>query len=395
MDILLKANWGNPVVETFEYLTTIFATDNGREQRTGERINARRRIQFTSTVRGDTLRDLRSALNVPRDGSHYFPDPIHRAGVVSAPAEAGSYSLTLDAPVPESYVGSRVCVSGGGSSFFATVVAVENAAITFLESIPSPVSIGTYVYRSVLGRLPGTLTLDYVSDDLASCEVVVQQEPGLRNIAYGTAPGPTFKGREVFVEQPNWAAPPSVQIISDYEMVDFNRGVVSAYSPIEYISKITQLTFTGRAGSKMHRLIDFFHRQAGRLNEFWCPSWTSDMCLIGDIDAGANTVRVAGASAYDQFTGSTVETAIAIKLADDTWHYRTVTDAAKDGEDTVLTTEDPFESAIAQTSVEAVHWLNVCRLASDTLAVTWLTDDLAQTVMQVQSLEALEPDLPA
>jgi hypothetical protein len=194
-------------------------------------------------------------------------------------------------------------------------------------------------------------------------------------------------------EQPNWAAAPNVEFATDYETTDFRRGVVRSFNPVGFFSKITQFTFLGRDTVKMHRLVDFFHRHLGRCEEFWCPSWTSDLTLIGSIINGESAIIVDGSNIASTYEDSTVEKAVAIKLADGSWLYRYITAMSVIGETTELTFDEPFTFDVAHGSVVGLYWLNVCRFAADTMTVQWITDEIAQTVLQIKTLESLPAEV--
>ena len=389
MDIYLKPNWGSGIRDTFTYLTTIFTSESGREQRSAERINARRTVEFDVLVNAKALRDLRAELHSSSDLICHIPEPVQIMSKVAVYAPLGSTTIQVADAVPMAQVGRRVCLQGWKRHFFAEIASINGTSVTFTAPIEGEARVGDEVRACITGYMPTTAQVNYVTDDTAVFQATFLQLPGEKNIGYGTAEFPLFSGREVFNEKPNWTSPPSVQIVSEYEVTDFQRGIIKTYSPIDFISKITEFTFTGSTADKMNRLIDFYHRQMGRLNEFWCPSWTSDLKLAQSISNGASSVVVEGRAAADHYDESTVETAIAFRLPGGAWRYHKINGITTNGTTSTITLESHFNLNVELGDEIGIYWLNVCRFAADSVTIQWITNEVAQTVFQITTLEAL------
>lgn len=394
MDVFVKPNWASGVRETFEFLTTVFTTQSGREQRSAERKHARRSVTFQALLHNDDLDAFRGYLHQRRHYLGNIPEPVLPVvGVVQTFAPIGATSVQLTNTAQGEPSGKRISVTAFGRRVFASVATHASGLLTLSEPLEAAVWPGDEVRCCIPGRMPSNVSLNYQTDSIATVDITFNQEPGTPNRNNGTALFPLFLGREVFNEQPNWAAAPSVEIISDYEQTDFRRGIIKTFSPIDFISKTTQFTFLGRSSSKMNRLIDFFNRHLGRCEEFWCPSWTTDLSLIEGLVAGSNEISVKGIKTAECYNRSTVETALAFKLRDGSWLYQSVSGiAAEDGNSTITLTEN-ITIDVALEDVIGLYWLNVCRFATDAMTVQWITDEIAQTVLQIRTLEALPAEV--
>jgi hypothetical protein len=223
----------------------------------------------------------------------------------------------------------------------------------------------------------------------------------------------TFNGRPVLLASPNWAQQPSVSFSSGIEEVDYDRGIVKAFLPIEFYTKITQFNYADRSRDDIGVLLTLFNQMRGRQGEFYSPSWTTDMLPSGGIANGSEYLTVVGSAVGETYALSTVETALAIKLFDGTWLFRKIIN--------IIATDDPgpgafsldfdesfdtgssglfsrieFDTAVGadipQSQIVMICWLNVCRFASDSLTIRWLTDDVGQAVVQIMALESLTPE---
>ncbi len=389
MDIFVEPNWKDNVKDTFEFLTTVFTSDNGKEQRMAERKHARRTTAFTALIHGDELRNLRADLRRRSDTLTHIPDPVRRIGTVAASTLAGQTSITFLVPVDISFVGKRVCLIGFKKHFFATIHSIVSNTVNFTSPISEAFSVGDIMYACIYGRFPESAKVNYATDDIAEFQVSFDQNPGENNSTYDTNLFPIWNGREIFTIKPNWANPPKIEILAAYDTIDYKRGVIDTYSPIDFASQITEFSFLGYSDAKMRQLVDFFNRQKGRQGEFWCPSWTSDFRVVQGVAAGATTLKVAGRKIADYYIGSTVEKAIGIMKSDGSWINCSVSGLSTDGITTTISLEAPILSSIDIPSIIGVYWLNVCRFAVDSMTVQWITDNVCQTVLQIKTLEVL------
>lgn len=393
MDVFTKPNWSGGVTDTLEFRTTVFTTDDGNEQRSAERAQPRRTTAFTALLHGDSLRKMQAILHSRFDDVCTVPDPVRLLGTVTTYAAAGAGSILIDATLSAAFVGSTISVQSPSGQYFATVSAISGNRVAFSAAAGAESLIGAEVRACFRGRFPSTVTVSMVTDDKATCSISVAQVPGdpVRN--FGNAEYQIFRNREVLVEQPNWAAPPSVDFVGAYDTTDYGRGVISTYNPIGFISKITQFSYLGRDRDRIGRLIDFYLRQMGRLGEFWCPSWTTDYRMTANIVSGTSTLRLAGTAAAEHYAPLDVERAIAIKLTNGNWRFIYAASIAVSGSETVITSDVPFTFNVVISEVAGIYSLNVCRLASDTMTVQWVTDQVAQTVLQINTLQVLPAEV--
>lgn len=80
---------------------------------------------------------------------------------------------------------------------------------------------------------------------------------------------------------------------------------------------------------------------------------------------------------------------MAIRRSNNAWLYRYITGISTDGTNSTITFDSSFTFDVDLEAVVGLYWLNVCRFATDTMTVQWITDEVAQTVFQITTLEAL------
>ncbi|WP_191569198.1 hypothetical protein [Paracoccus yeei] len=431
MEAHLIPNWTSGVRETYEFKTSVFTSDSGKEQRSALRMTPRRRVEFSSLLTETALRHFYAMMHNRRADVLTIPDPARRGMILTRRAPAGSTTLHVDSIPPWMAVGIMIALStfdrteeaqaastasvGSFSQAFSSafdIAAVGSGTIVLTNPLTVPWPEGSEIRPVIRGRLPESVSLQHHTDTSATVSVSFDLlNPTQMPILGGSAPR-TFANREVLLARPNWIAPPSVELSSPIETVDYGRGITASFRSIDFFTRITQFTYSDRDVGDISSIIGIFHRMKGRRGEFWSPSWTTDFLPAGPIIAGSTTFTVQDATLAADYSGSTVNRAIAILKSDGEWILRQVTgmtianavaggafasayDASFDSAPasgnryTRFTVSQEFGQTVPTTDIEMVCWLNVCRFASDTLTVEWLTDQVARTVLNVMTLENL------
>lgn len=430
-DFHLVPNWSESVSETYEFRTTIFTSHSGREQRVAERLTPRRTVNFTTLLWDDRLFAFKAMLHARGADTISIPDPARYAAVLLLDAPIGATSIivttaswmTENTPIAISILDGSEFLTGetmtpvGAFSIdfdpedFATVG--QSVQITVAAPLTQAWAAGSVVRPVITGRLGRSVTLNHENDRVATASISLSIAPPSTAPVMGSAALGTFNSRSVLLAQPNWAQPPTVTLSTPFEDVDYDRGVIATFLPIEFYTKITQFTYADRSRLDIGAVMSLFSAMRGRQGEFYCPSWTTDMVPSGGIASGSVYLTVIGSGTAATYANSTVETAVAIKLANGSWIFRTVIgivetndagpgafstdfDESYDAGGSGAFSRLQFDTAIgfdmAQRDIAMICWLNVCRFASDSLTVRWMTDDVGQAVVQIMSLESLTPE---
>lgn len=220
-------------------------------------------------------------------------------------------------------------------------------------------------------------------------EVTPASEPV---VALPDAPA-VFNGRELFAVKPNWASAPDVSYESEREVIDYARGRTETFTPIEFLTRVSKFTYTGRSYQDMNLIRQFFERMKGQRGEFYMPTWEDDVAVDFVSPPNTQTIRVAGPQFAADYGGSTVHRAIAVFLRDGTTIYNLVEDIFEvddsDGNDSVIQVQDLWPVEISADTVKSISWLHVWRHATDTLTIEWLTNTVGQCQMTMRTLEDL------
>lgn len=110
------------------------------------------------------------------------------------------------------------------------------------------------------------------------------------------------------------------------------------------------------------------------------------------LNAGANTLRVAGRDVFDAYEDSEVFTGIMVRLVDGTYIFKLVDSITLAGTDSLLHMTTNWAANVPLANIVMVCWMPVYRMATDLLTIEWLTGKSGQTQLTMQSLPDQTPE---
>lgn len=408
----IVANWSAPVRETYSYLTEIFETRSGKEQRRANRVNPRRDLSVNFLVANTSAQALHAALNKRDETSMEMADFSAAPMTLAQPAAAGAISLTVDIIQPWLASGQGLALVERLSATRVSVISTAGATLT-VAALDRAFPAGTAIYPLISGRLSQSTSMQYETASVARGTGVFRQTRGSAFDSQTTPP--QFAGDDLFDFVPNWVNRPVATFFASEEEVDYNKGVTQTFKPIDFNSRRLQFNYLGMKRSEVERIRDFYFRQKGRRGEFWCPSFIRDMEPTIGVNAGDTGVRVLGTDIPAAFN-DTVHQAICVIFTDGSKHLSKIVgivvetapigppivgdfnddfneDYTKSygllGQQTYIEIETPFPAAKKKNEIASVCWLYKSRFATDDLTVEWVTSTVAGIVVNVTSLEGL------
>ena len=385
-------NWRQGVVDQREFRTDIAVTRSGKEQRRSLRSTPRRSLEFSCLIHGSRLREFVRFMDRQQNKDILMPDWVSYATLASDhPAGAGTAVLVSTAPA-WMLPGTEVLLFSEMRQERRIVQTVSGTSVTFTFA-GEAWSAGTKIYRALPGLLPLEVTAGMPTNQVLSVPVTFTVNVGaLPQEPFPVAPIST-SGFEVFTRTPNWGE--SVQSLFTFpiSIVDYGRGRTQNYRPVDFGTTTRRGTFYGLSRSDADALVSTFYRAKGRRGEFFMPTGLPDMDLKITIAANNPLMRVEGREIFDAYAGEQVHRGVAVTLLNGQTYYRTVngfTLITNGGAtDTLLQLADGFPINISPADVLRISWMPRHRFGSDTIRISWLTDEIAEVPMAFVSLEAL------
>lgn len=386
-------NWQESFVSTYEFSTEVIRSRSGKEQRIANRIIPRKTLTYQRTFVGQSLRDFTAHMWQWQNRTYVLPELPRKIMLTDAPVAAGTIQLNVPAPMPSWMLpNAMVIFVFDGKQEVRTVLGVSGSVVTFKAATANEWSIGTTVYYAVSGHLDGSVSATRKTNTVAAASLTFNVIP--LSEPYQPPPPPpgqVLNNREILTLRPNWAEDIPVTHEYDTEVVDYGRGPVSRFYPVNFGTMLRTHTYIGRTHADAEAMIDFFYRRYGRQGEFYTPTWDSDLLPVGVSPASTSNIRVKGRPTFDAYANSTVHKAIAVSVADGTIFYRVVESISLitdlEGVDSVLTLTEPLPVDVGPGVTNFISWLMVWAFASDILTIENITDSVTQFKIAMRSLE--------
>lgn len=387
-------NWADGFKVNLSFKTDIWASRSGKEQRRALRTTPRKTVEFSSITSGVKLRTFRALMASWQNKVMVMPDVTRKVYLTAASAPGGT-SVTLDAVKDWIVADATVVMIDGERREIRKVDYVTGLVVTFTAS-SGAWPAGAAVHPGLQGVLAGELSANQLTDSTARVNVRFEVDPASEPPRSAGSPVATLEGREVFTRKPNWRDGVDVSYQFPSEVVDYGRGVISRFRPISFSTQVFKATYVGRDPDNLLAIQQMFERAKGRRGEFHISTGMPDLVLNATALVGNFFIRVAGQEVFQAFSTDTVHRAIEVVMNDGTRFYRklvgstpitTVSDV--DGDDTLIQLTGALPQTITPDTVSRISWLPAARFASDEMTIEYLTDEVGQTQLAIQTLEDL------
>lgn len=396
-------NWDNNYSLTYEYKTDMFTSRSGKEQRRALRETSRKSLEYTATLRRGQLLEFNRLMTTWQTRTFVVAEETRtaRTSINEAPL---SSTVTVESTPDWLVDGQKVILENSTTKgdIVRQARTVDNVAanvVTFTAASGNEWPAGTKIHPALTGRLALSTQADRVTSTVANLGVRFDIEPASELPIALPAATITFDGREVFNKQPNWREGINVQHDYERDEVDFGRGRVDYYVPIEFGTRIERFAFVNRNRAQAEEMRHFFERQKGRRGEFLMPTWEDDFPRKIDSPAATDTIRIDGTEFATAYDGDTQFNMLAVVLSDGTFLYRNVLEIYEVndiiGNDSVVKVDDFWPVELNDETVRLICWMPVWRFSSDSLTIQWVTGGTAQIQVAAQILENEPVETPS
>jgi len=395
---LFEPDWGRKDYQvTYEFLTGITRSSNGKEQRRALRTSPRKSIAHSVPLNDARFRQFKDLMWGAQDGLLGLPE-LTRFTETTVATDIGDTDMTLAGAPSWLVPGAAVTVGALGVFEGRLVDSVDGDVVTFQDPSAMAWAVGARLYPALTGYLATELSTPRETNAVAQLDLRFAVDPGSEPLIEPPAAEVTFNGREVFLKKPNWAAAVDVATGHDADMLDYGYGPVLQYSAVTFGYNVKKATYVNRNPEQAQDIVDFFFRMRGQQGEFYMPTWEYDFQPKVAASSSSSTMRVAGTGFADAYEGSTVHKAMFVQKLDGTLLFRKVLSVAPisdgGGDDSLITIEGTWGATISQATIVMCGWMPAWRLASDILVMEWRTDAVAQTQLAMRTLEDLPVETP-
>ena len=382
-----------PVRETWQWLSDVFVSVDGTEQRAQVRITPRTTNAFAAVfVSRDEINEFYAQL-MTAQGRLWIPE-YQYATRITAESSIGSSLVYFDDFRTDIRAGEYVLIQTPTDAFLSEVTAVSSGSATLVSPLAQPVTIGSLIVPGSTAIMDDGVTLQrYAVDEAASVDLTAHMQ---RQRSSLMRPGvvetiPSFLGSKVLQRRPLADGLVPDAVFTGQEFIDNEAGMLDAVSYWDYsrISGTRQFKVNRvQQPAEMDYWREFFDYARGQARMFWMSSYRADLTIYSGFNAGASSITVEGSDYFQKIYGIPTHRYLEF-VTDAGTHYAKVTNVVDDAGNSGLQIEPAIPSGSGWEVLRRISYLLPLRLGSDD--VEWEHYGLESIVtMTIRTAEAQE-----
>lgn len=379
----IKPNWSSAVTAQYQFLTEIATSRDGSEQRWAHRQNPRVEISMSSMLPSEHIARLQ--VDVANAGQD---DPfIVRAPWRFTTLSGASGASTLDmSPMPFWVVeGARLVVEDDANEEAVVVSSVAGTTATLTGPLTNAFAAGSKVTFAQSGLMEDSVGANALTSVVATGSSLFKLLPGVDPSPVADFVPDTYEGRDVFTWKPNWSRPIEFSYTSVRGQHDFGIGRIHTQS-LEGFSRLVEKMFFSRVNRQSaEELLSFFIQKKGQRGSFYCPTRRKDMAPLTQANAGTSTLVIGGTDFFDAYDAHPVWNAVYVDYGT-SYQVNRIVSMVSGGGNSTLTMADTWANDVL--AGHPISWCPVCRFASDTMNMDWITDQVAETALSIITVKA-------
>lgn len=386
-------DWSSPFTDSYEFMTDLMRSANGKEQRGAVRYYPRRTFELSLNYMNGQKYALDRFFDQHPSKLAWIPEEpkvTFATGVLDE--EALSVSVR-NADKSWMVPGTDVLLQWKGMAETRTLSSAGSGVLSFTEKNKTVFPVGTKITAAQLCRIDMNPESTRMSSAAGTMRIKATVDPNYKPYAAGVAGRQYLDLREYFTSRQNWSDNPTVTHEWPIDLIDYGHGRIATFVSEQFPQRVYKANFWKATADETRQLIDFFCRHWGMNREFFVSSWEPEIPYFA---AAGNTksIFVEGLAFADAYRDSTVYKRVMIKLKDGTEIHRQVDfiEALPETNFSVIwLTEDLPNVPIAPKDTVGIFWVTVARFATDRLDVSWVTNEVGKLALPFRNLE--NPDV--
>lgn len=375
----VKPDWGQPITETLEWLTSVTESPNAVEQRMGLRISPRQKFEIGYVLFGPK-RTYFDALTMAGGGSPLYLPLWHDCGFLDTDVSAGASALNIDTRWTEfQNCNFLVLMKDEFNYELAEISAYTDSTITLNGPLNASWPFRTTrVYPVKQVYIEQQPSGDRFADRAGRFRLrFVSMEPNKSN---AVSPLGTFMSNYVLETEPNEAD--SLRYSYDRKMyiIDEKTGIPLLSDVAPFLLQTHSWFAKGR--QRASELRGVLYALMGRRVPIWIPSFYSDFELIDTTLAAGTTLHVKRCGYTDIGGPFKNREYILIHMRDGTRLYRKIVAASIVGAEGVsedLLIDSAPTHDLTPDNILRISFLSFSRLDQDSVELTHHTSSKGVT----------------
>ncbi|MEE9422616.1 hypothetical protein [Candidatus Vondammii sp. HM_W22] len=380
-----RPNWRDPLSERLEWLTDLLPNYDGTEQRIRLREIPRRIFEFRITLHGMDKRRFEALLWEWQARVYALPiwtDP----GRLDAQVAVGSVQLSVSTDDLDYHVGGlAILISDTATVEAVEILSVQSDGLTLMRPLLANWPANSCIYPARSARLDDTQSLNIFTSELSEAVLIFRVED---NSTITAVDSPTvYRSYPVLESPPNWRDNLTAEYQRQLQHLDNLTGIRTVDDESGRASQVQSYLWTRQGRGNIRALRAWLYARAGRVNPIWVSSFQADLVMVLAM-ISTDTVLTIENIGYTRYLRHAIgRRDIVIRLRDGTRLYRRIIAVSEvDSQTEWLTLDSAVGQDVTPADVVMISWLQLTRLESDAVELTWHTPELVECQHQMRGL---------
>lgn len=365
-------NWNEPIVENLQFLTQVYQSLSGAEQRISQRLTPRRYFDFSVLAQGAARQQFLNALyayGARTWGLPVFTDATH----LVERAMIGDTVLKLNTVGYDFQVGGRAFILHKTTILkeMVDIVEVNENSLTLKRPLTNTISTEATIYPLKSAKLDSMPMVTQLSDNVSKVQVrlrVNEANPYHDDVNHL----PQYCGFPVLEPSSDWSEDLTLQYLRLIKQFDNNTGLIHELDTARKPFQVTQHRFVVYGRAQQHQLRQLFYYLRGRQRAIWVTNSSSDMTPTSDLKG--NYLEIEAINYLTLVNGINGRAHVRIEAYDGRIFYRKIVTVEAINTKTEGLTFDGELVSLKQEEIVKVNFLTLSRLHDDNITWQHVTD---------------------
>jgi hypothetical protein len=365
-------NWSSPVNETLSFRSTSIRSQDGSVQTASIRKKARRIFDYSVLLQGGEAQRAENVLFGWQHRLYAMPVWVEQSSL-EADVLAGGSTLSFDPTYRSFAVGGLLALFESSARVeIREIESIVGGTITLTAGVNNTWAAGSKVFPVFVAAINPSISGTRLTDNVLQMPIRFTAEPTSTQANTSGSIGGTYRGIELTLERPNWAAGLGVSWNSDTDLIDL-EGPTFALSGNSGFSEVRRdHNWWKRGYAEIAEFRGWLARRGGQAVPFYMPSGVDDFRLVNDVlstDTGFDVTP----NDYDTLVDAhPARRDILIQFNDGSHLGLRISSAATSEEGN---TRLVFTVAIGRTftraEVKRISYLSLYRLVNNDISLSW------------------------
>ncbi len=368
-DWTFSPNWDENIVENLEFLTSVYQSISGAEQRVSKRLSPRRTLEFKVSLSGKEKQLFENF--VYSFGSRIWSIPIfYDKTSLHHAVSSGDTQLFLDTTGYDFSETGRILITNGKIKETLEITEIKSGTLFLKRPILNRFDNNADIYPLRSAVLTDMPVITKLTDGVSTSQIrllIHEHNAWSKDISHL----PIYRQHPVLEPTSSWHEDISAQYLRMIKTLDNGTGLPTYFDTASKAFQLITHHFVATNRDEQQKLRQLFYYLNGRQKPIWVSSSSSDFDVLSDIKGKIFYVKNIGftETSFNQVGRKDIRIEWTGGVL-----YKRIKSATLVDENTEMIGLDTEDLNISKDNILKISFLTLSRLESDTVTFKHITD---------------------